>query len=115
MNRRFTVLTLLLTITSLAFGQTINDAMEAAQGELPGKAKSILTGLLAKNPADAEANYRLGNLYYQLGKKDSAKIYFEKGIKPDDKVNVNFAGLGKLSLDEKNTVKAEEYFNKLTG
>ncbi len=115
MNRRFTIVALLIAISSGVFSQTINDAIKAAQSEKPVLAKNILLGLIAKTPADQEAHYRLGNIYYQTGKKDSAKYYFEKGIKPEDKINYNFAGMGKLALDEKNTAKAEEYFNKLVG
>lgn len=115
MNNRFVLALLAIVISTGVFAQTVNDAIRAQQGEQPKVAKNILLGILAKTPADAEANYRLGNVYYQLGKKDSARVYYEKGIKPDDKVNYNFAGLGKLALDQKDVAKAEEYFNKLTG
>ena len=115
MNRRFTIAALLIAISSGVYSQTINDAIKAAQSEKPVQAKNILLGFITKTPADQEAHYRLGNIYYQLGKKDSAKYYFEKGSKPEDKINYNFAGLGKLALDEKNTSKADEYFNKLIG
>jgi len=106
---------LLPGISISIYSQTIQDAIKAVRNEQPQKAKAILLQLVAKNPADAEAYYRLGNIYYSLGKKDSAAFYFQKGIKTEDKVNYNFAGLGKLALDEKNELKAQEYFNKLTG
>ncbi len=119
MNKRFSIAILLLTITSSVFSQVVHHAIhqasKAIQNEQPEKAKHLLLEHLSKVPVDQEAHYRLGNIYYQLGKKDSAKYYFEKGIKPEDKINFNFAGLGKLALDEKNTTKADEYFNKLLG
>jgi len=119
MNKRFTIGTFAVVIASGIFAQTVNpaitNAVKALQGEQTTKAKDILLSYLAQTPADQEANYRLGNIYYQLGNKDSARYYFEKGIKPDDKVNYNFAGLGKLSLDAKDVVKADEYLNRLTG
>lgn len=115
MNRK-SILSLIIVFLAIStFAQTVNDALRAMQGETTVRAKHILLSILAKTPADQEANYRLGNLYYQAGKKDSAKFYFEKGIQPGDKVNYNFAGLGKLALDEKNMAPAEEYFNKLIG
>jgi tetratricopeptide (TPR) repeat protein len=97
----------------VVFPQTIQDALYAIRNEQPEKAKGILLKMLSANPADAEANYRLGNLYYSLGKRDSASYYFQKGTKPEDKINYNFAGHGKLALDDKNEIKAQEYFNKL--
>src|SRR5688500_11690205 len=97
------------------FSQTLPDAFYALRNEQPAMAKSVLLKLQSASPADPEMNYRLGNLYYTLGKKDSASYYFQKGIKPEDKVNYNFAGLGKIALDDKNELKAQEYFNKLTG
>ncbi len=114
-NGRFGILILLPLLLSLenAASQTIQDAMDALRYEHPEKAKSILLKTLAANPADAEANYRLGNLYYSMGKRDSASYYFQKGINPNDKVNYNFAGLGKLALDDKNETLAQEYFSKL--
>lgn len=106
------LLLLLLSFENMA-AQTIQEAIDELRYEQPEKAKGILLKMLAANPADAEANYRLGNLYYSFGKRDSASYYFQKGINPDDKVNYNFAGLGKLALDDKNEIKSQEYFNKL--
>ncbi|HXH18698.1 MAG TPA: tetratricopeptide repeat protein, partial [Chitinophagales bacterium] len=103
-----------LSVSATAFSQTIQDAVKALWNEQPQKAKNILLHVVSKTPADAEACFRLGNIYYSLGKKDSAAFYFQKGIKPEDKVNYNFAGLGKLALDDKNESKAQEYLNKLT-
>lgn len=115
MNRKSILPLVILFFATSVFAQTIDEAIRAVKGETPVQAKHILLAILAKTPADPETNYRLGNLYYQTGNKDSAKYYFEKGIQAGDKVNYNFAGLGKLALDEKNTAGAEEYFNKLIG
>jgi len=70
--------------------QAIQDAVYALRNEQPEKAKGILLKMLSSNPADAETNYRLGNLYYSLGKRDSSSYYFQNGTKPEDKVNYNF-------------------------
>lgn len=102
-------------IPAAAISQSIQDAMNAMRNEQPAKAKNILLHIIAKTPADPEACYRLGNIYYSLGKKDSAAFYYRQGTKPEDKVNYNFAGLAKVALDEKNEPQAQDYLNKLTG
>ncbi len=104
-----------LSVSTSAFSQTVQDAIQAVRNEQLVKAKNILLQIISKTPAGAETFYRLGNIYYSLGKKDSAAFYYLKGIKPEDKTNYNQAGLGKLALDEKNELKAQEYFGKLTG
>ncbi len=110
---------LVFAICVTAFSQQLvaqswADAQYALWNEQPAKAKEIVKSLLASNPTHPEYNYRMGNLLYNEGKKDSAKIYYNRGIKPEDKTNYNFAGLGKLALDEGNTTAATEYFTKLT-
>ncbi len=105
---------LFLGMAPAATAQTWDDVQNLLWNEQNDKAKETLKALVAGNPADAELNYRMGNLLYSEGKKDSARIYYNKGIKPEDKVNYNFAGLGKLALDEGNTTAAIDYFNKLT-
>ena len=110
---------ILFVISFLAFSftssgaQTINDALNAIRNEQPHKAGQIYLQLLSSNPSDHELNYRLGNLYYSLGKRDSASIYFRKGVEMDIKLNYCLAGLGKLALDDKNLEIAYGYINKL--
>ncbi len=106
--------TLFITFSQQLAAQSWADAQYAIWNEQPAKAKEIVKGLLVANPTNEEYNYRLGNLLYAEGKKDSAKIAYNKGIKPEDKTNYNFAGLAKLAFAENNTTAAAEYLLKLT-
>ncbi|MDX2002041.1 MAG: tetratricopeptide repeat protein [Chitinophagales bacterium] len=112
--KRLFTLSFIVLSTYYANAQSLADAQYAIWNEQPGKAKQILKTLLAANPTDAELNYRMGNLLFDEGKIDSAKMFYEKGIKPEDKTNYNFAGLGKIALKQGNTAGALEYFTKLT-
>ncbi len=111
--RLLLILAVVLSASALR-SQTLDDAFWALNNEEPARAKSILLAIVKANPGNAEAAYKLGNYYYLTGNKDSARICYERGILPDDKVNYNFAGLGKLMLDQKDETRALEYFNKLT-
>lgn len=96
-----------------ASSQDMTAVLKAFYGEQPAKAKSLLLNMLRTNPESQEVHYRLGNLYYLAGKTDSARYYYTKGIKPDDKINYNFAGMAKLALDAGNSTEAQGYIDKL--
>lgn len=94
--------------------QDMTPVLRALYGEEPEKAKALLLKMATANMGAQEVCYRLGNLYYAEGKADSARHWYSAGIKPDDKVNYNFAGMAKLALDAGDEVKAQELMDKLT-
>src|SRR5687768_10374948 len=96
------IFTFILLLPFFAFSQSVNDAVKLLQNEQPEKAKNILRTLFSKNKQDSEAGFRLGNLYYELGKKDSAKIVFNECAQAETKPNYCLAGMAKVALDEGN-------------
>jgi tetratricopeptide (TPR) repeat protein len=62
------------------------------------EAKKIFSALLKSNPENAAALYGMGEYYYFMGKNDSAKMSYQKGIDANSSYAGNHAGLGKISL-----------------
>lgn len=107
----------LLTFLSLPalFAQTVQDGLNAIDCEKYNYAKQIFSILISSSPFDAELNYYKGMVYYSMQQKDSAKAYFERGVKlnsAETKIAYNFVGLGKLALDKNNAAEAKINFDK---
>jgi tetratricopeptide (TPR) repeat protein len=92
--------------------QDLGPAVRAYYGEQPELAKSLL--LRMAPTGSPEVYYRLGNVYYQTGNLDSARFYYSKGVRPEDKFNYNFAGMAKLSMDGGDVARVQEYIDRLS-
>lgn len=114
MKRFFSVLTVLAFSFSVAVSQTLQDGIKALYNENYYTAQKVFSTLSAKNPADAEALYYTGRAYYLINQKDSAKLFFEKGMAANAKLSYNYVGLGRFYLDQGNTTEAKANFDKAT-
>jgi tetratricopeptide (TPR) repeat protein len=103
-----TILSLALAVVSTSLiSQTLEQGINAIQNERYNQAKSILKNVIGTN---SDATYHLGKLYYSLGKADSAKIVFEKGVSLNPKAPGNYVGLGLLALDNGKSDEAKKQF-----
>lgn len=106
------VFIMLCCSVTFAFSQSLQDGIKAMDNENYRSAKKIFITLTNKNAMDAEAYYYAGRAYYALEQKDSAKLFFDKGVAANPKLAFNYIGLGRLSLDINNTTDAKNNFDK---
>ncbi|MGB3075716.1 MAG: tetratricopeptide repeat protein, partial [Chitinophagales bacterium] len=111
MKIRVTVAVLLLYVFTTS-AQTTEDGIKAIDYENYGTAKRIFNQLIRQNPLDARNYYYLGQAHNWLGQLDSARIAYSAGAAADPKSIYNFVGLGRSFLDQNNTLKAKENFDR---
>ena len=109
----------LLSIALLAFvgighAQDLDQANKAIDAEQFEKAKSILKKVLVTKPENGKSAFLLGNIYLAQNIADSAKIYFQKGLKAANDSKLNYIGLGQLDLDNGNLTAAQTNFDLAT-
>ncbi|SHF94413.1 Tetratricopeptide repeat-containing protein [Flavobacterium segetis] len=90
--------------------QDIDQAKKAVDAEQFESAKTILKSIIRDKPSNGEAFYTLGNVYLTQNVKDSAKIYFQKGITASDEGQLNYIGLGQIDLNDSNVSAAQANF-----
>lgn len=102
----------ILAIGANSFAQDLGQAQKAIDAEKYENAKSILKSLTNSDADQGKHFFILGNLYLTQKVEDSAKIYFQKGLLAKKNANFNYIGLGQMALDDKESAKANENFNK---
>ena len=102
----------LVFLGSAVFAQNLNDAKKAIDAEQYQKAKTILKGLTASQPTNAENFFYLGNTYLANDYVDSAKMVYTKGIAANAKEPLNYVGLGTVELQNNNASGAKSNFDK---
>ena len=71
----------LLAFVGIGHAQELDQANKAIDAEQFEKAKSILKKVLVTKPENGKSAFLLGNIYLIQNIADSAKIYFQKGLK----------------------------------
>ncbi|MBA2422497.1 MAG: hypothetical protein H0V61_04660 [Chitinophagales bacterium] len=112
-KRNLIIVFLLPALYSFAVkAQSLQDGIKALDYENFATAKSIFKKLISQQPSEAKNYYYLGQAHSALGQKDSARIVYNTGISSDSKSMYNYIGLGETYLDENNSQKASEFFDK---
>ncbi|MDD5149647.1 MAG: hypothetical protein PHC28_04100 [Flavobacterium sp.] len=112
---KFKIFSLVLLISSfVSNAQDLNQALKAIDAEQFESAKSILKSIVQTKPDDGKAMFLLGNIYLTQSNKDSANIYFQKGILAKESGNFNYIGLGQIFLDKGDAVNAQANFDLAT-
>ena len=104
----------LLAFVGLSHAQELDQANKAIDAEQFEKAKSILKKVLVTKPENGKSAFLLGNIYLAQNIADSAKIYFQKGLKAANDSKLNYIGLGQLDLDNGNLTAAQSNFDLAT-
>ena len=102
---------ILLSSYKLSVGQTIEQGVQLLDQEQFIKSKAVFLDLSEKSPANAVVQFYLGENYTKLGKTDSAKICFNRGLQLNANEPLNYIGLAKISLEE-NKPDAADYLKK---
>ena len=104
---------LLATFTShTAQAQSVSEGVALMEKENYTAARQIFRQIIAKTPTDGEAYFYLGESFYENENPDSAKIYYNKGVEMNPRSPLNYAGIGKLALDAKNTKEATKNLDR---
>ena len=108
----------LLSISLLAFlftlnttAQDISTGVKLMRNEKFREAKKCFSGLLTSK-TKAEACFYLGEIYLKDVIVDSAKQFYQTGISANPDFPLNYAGLVKLNVLNKNTSEAEKYYQQ---
>ncbi|WP_291101136.1 MULTISPECIES: tetratricopeptide repeat protein [unclassified Flavobacterium] len=104
----------LLTSVSVSNAQDLNQAVKAIDAEQYESAKSMLKSIIQTKPEDGKATFLLGNIYLTQNIKDSANIYFQKGLLASDNGNFNYIGLGQVNLESGTIAEAQANFDLAT-
>lgn len=102
----------LFIVSNQSFAQSNADGITALEYDQFKKSIDIFYGLLKANSGNAETYYYLGNAYYGIEKYDSARTLYQKGIALFPQNPLNYIGLGKLQLDDKNPFESKVNFDK---
>ena len=104
----------LLATASISNAQDLNPAIKAIDAEQFASAKSMLKSIIQAKPDNGKACFLLGNVFFQEAIKDSAKLYFQKGLLGSEGQNLNYIGLGQLDLDSGKAADAQIKFDLAT-
>jgi tetratricopeptide (TPR) repeat protein len=109
---KFKLLTLLVLTSPVLFAQTLQEGVQAIDYDKFEQAKNIFTHLTQKEPANGLNFYYLGIAQINLFNPAAARQAFNSGIAADANQPANYAGLGRLLLDEGKTTEARAQFDK---
>ncbi len=110
-NRILLTATLAFTFWTLN-AQSLKDGLKAIDFERYEASRDIFKALLAKDLANGDYYYYLGQSYLNLLNIDSAEMSFKDGIMMSKTNPANYAGLGEVELVQEHKDKAKEYFDK---
>lgn len=110
--KKITLIASALTLTHIAFAQTLQDAIIKTDNERYESAASDFLNLVAKEPAKGENYFYLGETYFKSGDLDSANIFYQKGADINATYPLNHVGLGKVLWYKGKTADAKAEFFK---
>lgn len=96
MNKHISTAMLLLGAASFVNAQSLPDAIKLTDKEQYEKADAAFRGLIAANPANAEAWFYRGENFFANDRLDSALISYDRGIVANGTFPLNYAGKGKV-------------------
>ena len=109
---KYILASMLLSMSTGAFAQQLEDAKRAIDAEQYSAAKSALRTLLKTQPKDGNVYYSLGEIYLKTDYIDSAKSVFAQGIRAARKNPLNYAGIGLADLQAGSLAAAKINFDK---
>ncbi len=96
----------IISLCAASLSQDLSTGINLIRVEKYNQAKKYFISLL-NSPQSSEAYFYLGQIYFEKGDYDSAKISFMNGIKQNSESALNYAGLFKVNLAQKHQSEAE--------
>lgn len=110
--KKIIFLALATIFCSVAFSQTLKDAIRLTENEQYDVAEMAYRQLIQKEPANGTNWYYLGENYRKNDDADSAKMCFEKGLETEPANVINQVGIGKSFLAKGDGGNAKIWFDK---
>lgn len=101
-----------LLATFLCSAQNPREALQLMYGEQYQSAARAIREIVKNNPGEPKNYYYAGYIYLNIGKVDSARYYFDKGIAVEEDGALNYVGKARLALDKGNLAPAQKLFEK---
>ena len=89
---------LFLVLNTAAYSQTLKDAQRLNDNEQYETATEVYRKLIAKEPANGNLYYRLGETLLNAGMQDSSLAIFQLGFKAEPSNFINLIGMAKVKL-----------------
>jgi tetratricopeptide (TPR) repeat protein len=105
-----TFLTAAVLFVSGVKAQTIQEGMNHLYADRFKSATAVFEKLLAANPANAEANYWLGQVYFDMDDNAKARQVYEKALTITGSAPLILVGLGHADLHDNKTNDARQKF-----
>ena len=105
------ILGTILFSTGAAFGQSVEQGLKHMELEQYESSKKVFKSLIKKESSNPQYDYYLGEIYLKTEKPDSAKYFFNEGIKKKGDFALNYAGLGK-AVGPENATEGKKNFDK---
>lgn len=110
--KKITLIAASLTLTHIAFAQTLQEAITKTDNERYAAAASDFRNLIAKEGSKGENYFYYGENYFKNGELDSANIFYQKGADINATYPLNNVGLGKVLWYKGKTAEAKTQFFK---
>ena len=107
MTKKILIICSLFLFTAAGMAQNFTSGKKLLAAEKYPEALAFFKTFLNGDTKD-EANFYIGQVYFQQGKLDSAKYYYNEGFKADPDDALNVAGLVKVAVAENNAAEAEK-------
>lgn len=102
---------LLMFVAQAVFSQSLDDAKKDLYYQHYSSAKQALQQIISSKPSP-EAYYYQGLAELGTGDTAAAKSAFQKGVQADDEAALNYVGLGRIDIVNKNYDAAKQKFQK---
>ncbi|MGH2643532.1 MAG: tetratricopeptide repeat protein, partial [Chitinophagaceae bacterium] len=102
---------MLLLTAQAAFSQSLKGAQQDLYYQRYMTAQKTLQQIVSSKP-DANAYYYLGLADMGLGDNDAAKADFQKGLQVDPNSALNYVGMGRISIVDRNFTDAKQAFQR---
>jgi Tfp pilus assembly protein PilF len=111
MMKRLFLSVVSITMAAGVFAQSVQDGIKALYYDQYKKAKDILGKAVVSNPADAEANYWLGQAFLDDDDVAKAKEVYTKALTATNQNPLIVVGLGHVELLEGKKAEARAHFD----
>jgi tetratricopeptide (TPR) repeat protein len=105
--KKFLIICSIFLFTVAGMAQNFTSGKKLLAAEKYPEALAYFKTLLNGDTKD-EANFYIGQVYFQQGKLDSAKYFYNEGFKADPDDALNVAGLVKVAVAENNSAEADK-------
>jgi tetratricopeptide (TPR) repeat protein len=106
------ILFLLVILSTLSQGQDVKKGIWYLKQDQFISAKKTFLGIVTKDTSNAQAFYYLGQIYFMQNKVDSAEYCYQRGLRSNPKMALNYVGVGKILLGKGNRPEWVKYYDK---